>query len=519
MQQVVKKEQIQIIPDRFNKTYFQWIDNLRDWCISRQIWYGHQIPVYYCKQEKSKIINHKSKIVDCSQPIVSVKEITVCTLCGGAVAQDPDTLDTWFSSGLWTFSTLGWPDKKAKDLQTFHPTSVLETGYDILFFWVARMVLMSTYALGDVPFETVYLHGLVRDEQGRKMSKSLGNIIDPLDMIAKYGTDATRLSLMIGSTPGNDTKLSEAKVAGFRNFTNKLWNISRFMLLNIKKPTVDSRKPKAVTLADKWILARLDEVTKVVTKHLEEYNFSMAGELLRDFTWGDLADWYLEIAKIEARSTSSGQGDKEKILNYILNTILKLWHPFMPYVTEAIWTEIYGKKQMLMVEKWPSAANTLVNKKVMSDFAILQQIITRLRAVRTEYKIEPVKKVRVVVRGGKYETMIRQEAENIMELARLETLLIGKQAEKPAGAVGFVEKGVEVFVDLAGTVDVAAEKLRLQKEIDMVAPYVMSLEKKLSNDGFVKGAPAAVVEGEKKKLAEAKERLEKLRTQFNLLVS
>ncbi|MBP9695100.1 MAG: valine--tRNA ligase [Candidatus Magasanikbacteria bacterium] len=511
MQQVVKKEQIEIIPDRFNKTYFQWIDNLRDWCISRQIWYGHRVPVYYCKQEKSKIINHKSKIVDCGQPILSVKEITVCPLCGGAVAQDPDTLDTWFSSGLWTFSTLGWPDKKAKDFQTFHSTSVLETGYDILFFWVARMILMSTYALGDVPFKTVYLHGLVRDEQGRKMSKSLGNIIDPLDMIAKYGTDATRLSLMIGSTPGNDTKLSEAKVAGFRNFTNKLWNISRFMLLNIKKPNSKIQIPKTKTLADKWILARLSIVTKEVTKHLEEYNFSMAGELLRDFTWGDLADWYLEIAKIE--------GGKEKILNYILNTILKLWHPFMPYVTEAIWTEMYGKKQMLIVTPWPKALSSGSVKKIISDFSLVQDLITRLRAVRTEYKIEPVKKIRVVVRAGKYETLIRHEAENIMELARLESFVIGKRAEKPAGAVGFVEKGIEVFVDLAGTVDVAAEKTRLQKEIDTVAPYVMSLEKKLSNDGFVKGAPAVVVEGERKKLSEAKEKLEKLRTQFNLLVS
>jgi valyl-tRNA synthetase len=230
---------------------------------------------------------------------------------------------------------------------------------------------------------------------------------------------------------------------------------------------------------------------------------------LRDFTWGDLADWYLEIAKIE--------GNKEKILNYILNTILKLWHPFMPYVTEAIWTEIYGKKQMLMVTPWPKAVSSGSVKKIISDFSLVQDLITRLRAVRTEYKIEPVKKVRVVVRGGKYETLIRHEAENIMQLARLETLLVGKQAEKPAGAVGFVEKGVEVFVDLAGTVDVAAEKLRLQKEIDMVAPYVMSLEKKLDNVGFVKGAPTAVVEGERKKLAEAKERLEKLQQQINVL--
>ena len=352
-----KDDQIKIIPDHFEKTYFHWIDNLRDWCISRQIWYGHQIPVWYKGDEVY---------------------VGVEAPKGGEWQQDQDTLDTWFSSGLWTFSTLGYPDLKADDLENYHPTSVMETGYDILFFWVARMILMTTYVLGDIPFKTVYLHGLVRDEQGRKMSKSLGNVIDPLDMIAKYGTDATRLSLLLGNTPGNDMKLSEEKIAGFRNFTNKLWNISRFILLNIENPKMDVAIPEAKTLADEWILNGLNKTAREISENIEKFNFSMAGEKLRDFTWGELADWYLEIAKVE--------GGKSEILNYVLNTILKLWHPYMPFVTETIWQEVYGADKMLMVEPWVENGKTAAKPK---DFEIIKNIVTGIRSLRAEYRIEP----------------------------------------------------------------------------------------------------------------------------------
>ncbi|HYE59612.1 MAG TPA: valine--tRNA ligase [Candidatus Kapabacteria bacterium] len=486
MQTVVRNEQIAIVPERFVKTYFHWIDNLRDWCISRQIWYGHQIPVWYRGEEM----------------YVGVEAPE-----GSGWVQDPDTLDTWFSSGLWTFSTLGWPDD-TQDMRTFHPTSVLETGYDILFFWVARMILMTTYTLGEIPFETVYLHGLVRDEKGRKMSKSLGNIIDPLDMIEKYGTDATRLSLLVGGTPGNDMKLSEEKVAGFRNFTNKLWNISRFMLLNIEAPKADTKEPKAKTMADEWILERLQTVVNDTTKDLEQYQFSGAGERLRDFTWGELADWYLEIAKIE--------GEKSAILNYMLNTILKLWHPFMPFVTEAIWQEVYGKEEMLLVASWPKTEKA--KGKDIVAFSAIQNIITGIRSLRADYAIDPAKKLSVMMVPGKKKKEIKENEGVITSLARLSSLTIAEHAEKTPSMVGFVTGGVDVYVDLAGVVDVEKEKLRLQKEIDTVAPYVASIEKKLSNDGFVNNASPDVVEKERQKLDEAKEKLHKLHSQLASLI-
>ncbi|OGH73727.1 MAG: valine--tRNA ligase [Candidatus Magasanikbacteria bacterium RIFCSPHIGHO2_02_FULL_51_14] len=544
MQHVVKTGQIKIIPERFEKTYFHWIDNLRDWCISRQIWYGHRIPVYYCKQGNSNLeyrnskqfqnsnpkTNLKSKIknLKCDEPIVSVEEVSKCPNCGGPVEQDPDTLDTWFSSGLWTFSTLGWPEKREQgagnkeqknDLTAYHPTSVLETGHDILFFWVARMILMTTYALGEVPFRTVYLHGLVRDEQGRKMSKTLDNIIDPLDMIAKYGTDATRLSLLIGSTPGNDTKLSEAKVAGFRNFANKLWNISRFIIGKIQetnnKMQIDIEEPKGETLADFWILKKLQDIVVMTTRDIEEFNFSHAGEQLRDFTWSELADWYLEIAKIE--------GGKSDILNYILNTVLKLWHPFMPFVTEQIWSEIYSDTALLMIEHWPKVhilkpyPGYKERRSPYIEMPILKSMVTGIRSIRSDYKIEPAKKLRVVISAGTSVGLLEENKHVILGLARLENVTIAKKAEKPSGAVGFTESGVDVFVDLAGAVDVAKEKARIQKEMEKLAPHAEQLEKKMKNKEFIKHAPKEIVESEKKKMEEAREKLAKLQEQLEML--
>lgn len=501
MLKVVENKQIEIIPDRFEKVYFNWIKNLNDWCISRQIWYGHQIPVWY-KGKKIKV------------GIEAPKE--------EGWTQDPDTLDTWFSSGLWTFSTLGYPEKTA-DFKNFHPTSVLETGYDIIFFWVARMILMTTYALGDIPFEKVYLHGMVRDEQGRKMSKSLGNSIDPLDMIEKYGTDATRLSTLLGNTPGNDLKLSEEKIAGFRNFTNKLWNISRFMLLNIPQPQKDIKQPKGKTIADKWILGELNKIVAQVTDNLEKYNFSFSGEILRDFTWGELADWYLEIAKIEGSSKNplltkegagGGQNSKSEILNYILNTILKLWHPFMPYVTETIWQEVYGENEMLMVASWPK----MKIKENTESFSNIKDIITGIRATRADNKIEPAKKIKAVISAGQQKKLLSKNLEIIKGLGRLEELIIKKIAKKPKNYVGFVQGGVEIFLDVLGSVDLEKEKVRLEKEIEETEKYFVSLQTKLANQDFMAHAPVVVVEKEKTKLAETEEKINKLKNQFKNLV-
>ncbi len=493
MQHVVRAGDVKIVPNRFDKVYFHWIDNLRDWCISRQIWYGHRIPVWY-KED---------------QTYVDVKPPT-----GEGWQQDPDTLDTWFSSGLWTFSTLGYPDLDHSDLKTFHPTSVLETGYDILFFWVARMILMSTYAMGEIPFHTVYLHGLVRDEQGRKMSKSLGNVINPLDTIKQYGADATRLSLLIGNTPGNDTRLSEEKVAGFKNFTNKLWNISRFMLLNISETRTrfDGLEPK--TLSDKWILHELSEIIKKVTADLENYRFSAAGEALRDFTWNKLADWYLEIAKIE--------GSKSMILNFVLNNVLKLWHPFMPFVTEAIWSQVYGEEKMLMVEKWPEY-NFEMTEKEVKDFELIQNMITAVRALRAEYGITPDKKpdIHLITSEDKAEELFKllhPEDGNdavFMSLSRAQDLTIGYQMSEIWKTVSKIVGSVEVHVDMEGIVDAEKERARIEKEIAHVEPFVQALEKKLQNAKFVENAPEQVIETEKKKLVEAKEKLDKLKENFN----
>ncbi len=545
MQEVVHNKNIEIIPDRFNKTYFSWIDNLRDWCISRQIWFGHQIPVWYCmmcldeKKGIKKVVFYGENFdntavigkISSAKPIVAINKPDKCDECGcldqKLIIQDPDSLDTWFSAGLWTFSALGWPGK-LEDFKKYHPTSVLETGYDILFFWVARMILMTTYTLGEIPFKTVYLHGLVRDEQGRKMSKSLGNIIDPLDMIAKYGTDATRLSLLLGSTPGNDMKLSEEKIAGFRNFTNKLWNISRFVIggLKIDIKNWDSEKlPAAKTLADRWILARLHETIDSVTENIEKNNFSFAGETLRDFAWTDFADWYLEIAKIE--------GDKDEILLYVLTNLLKLWHPYMPFVTEAIWQEMFGAEKMLMVENWPKffnikeledgeevrelAKNLLEKIDDWKQFTLIQSIVVGIRALRNENKIEPVKMVKVLISAGNQKDLLIENNAVLKGLVRAEEIIVESELTKPETAVGFVETGVQVYVDLAGLVDKNKEKTRLEKEIATVAPYVESMNKKLSNTEFVNNAPPQVIDGERKKLADAEAKLSALKAQLATL--
>ena len=353
LKNVVKSNQIEIIPPKFEKTYFHWIDDLRDWCISRQIWYGHRIPVWYC--ENLKIRNNKSEIrSECGYPIVSVENITSCPYCSGTIQQDPDTLDTWFSSGLWTFSTLGWP-LETDDFKTYHPTNVLETGYDILFFWVARMILMSGFLLGDIPFKHIYLHGLVRDEKGQKMSKSIGNVIDPLDMIKKYGADATRLSLIIGTAPGNDLKLSEDKVRGYKYFANKVWNVARFVLSNIEDIDVNV-KPK-LREQDKKICKELNGLVVEITDYLENFKLYLAADKLYHYFWHTFADVIIEESKkILTEGDEEERRSVQWTLFYVFTTSLKLLHPFVPFVTEEIWSHLArgNHQKLLMVESWPS---------------------------------------------------------------------------------------------------------------------------------------------------------------------
>ncbi|TSC78742.1 MAG: valyl-tRNA synthetase [Parcubacteria group bacterium Gr01-1014_29] len=353
MQRVVENGQITILPKRFEKIYFHWINNLRDWCISRQLWYGHRIPVWYCVA-CGKNAKNEQDLQKCTRPIVSIEDLTACPHCGGAIRQDPDTLDTWFSSGLWTFSTLGYPEK-TNDLEQYHPTDVLETGYDILFFWVARMILMTGFLLGDIPFHTVYLHGLVRDAQGRKMSKSLGNIIDPLTMSEKYGADATRLSLLIGNAPGNDLKMSEDKIRGYRNFANKIWNASRFVITNTEEFSPATTEKINLTLRDKKILADVERLSKEITKDIENFRLYLAAEKTYHYFWHTFADNIIEEAKPRLKGTDTAdKTSAERMLYETLITLLKLLHPFMPFVTEAVWEKVPNNKDsLLMVEKWP----------------------------------------------------------------------------------------------------------------------------------------------------------------------
>ncbi len=481
---VVKSGLIKIVPERFEKTYYHWMENLHDWCISRQIWYGHRIPVWYKQDDREDIVVGKDKPE-------------------GNYVQDEDTLDTWFSSALWTFSTLGWPEK-TKDLELYHPTQVMETGYDILFFWVARMIIMTTYCLNEIPFETVYLHGLVRDEKGVKMSKSLDNALDPLDEIDKYGTDALRLSMLIGVTPGNDFKLFDQKIAAYRNFVNKLWNISRYVLTSVEEVKLMEKEPAGKTLADKWILSRLNTTIAEVNKQMDEYQFSAAGESLQQFTWNELADWYLEIAKVE--------GDKDEILLYILQVVLKLWHPFCPFVTEELWKNCKADK-MLIVSSWPQAGEK--DEIAEKDLEVVKEVITGIRSLRSENRIEPVKLVKVLVVNKKPE-IIDNQVEIIQKLARCEKIEVKEVSDKPENSLETQIGETKIYLDRSGIIDTDKERSRLNKEIKEVTGYIQTITSKLEGE-FSQNAPEKVIANEKDKLEAQKDKLQKLEEQLSNL--
>jgi valyl-tRNA synthetase len=473
--EVAKKKKINFIPLRFNKRYADWISNLHDWCISRQIWFGHDIPVWY-----------KDKKIYCE--INSPKE--------SGWIQDTDTLDTWFSSGMWTFSTLGWPDnfkngKKSGDLKKFHPTQVLETGYDILTLWVSRMIIMTIFALGEVPFENVYLHGLVLDKFGKKMSKSKGNGINPLDMIEKFGADAVRLSLLIGSTPGNDVRISEEKIASCRNFVTKLWNIYRYAFnVNTKFELVENIAKKDIrSLADKWIVSRLNFTLSEMKKCLDDYKFSLAGEKLQKFTWDELADWYVEIQKIEKN---------DKVLGYILDKILRLWHPFMPFVTEKIWQDLQAGKNLLMVQSWPEANRKLIDKKAEKEFEKIKNIISKVRTVRSNYHIEPVKILPACAN--------KVNAPEILE--RLARIKIEKNKPQNKKLLTVSVPGIFLELDIAEFMDTQKELKTIEKEIANLKNLISKNEAMLKNKNFVQNAPKEVIEINRQKLKEYQEKLQ-----------
>jgi valyl-tRNA synthetase len=519
--EAAKKKKINFIPFRFTKRYADWMTNLHDWCISRQIWFGHEIPVWY--EQKSKIKNQKSKFREGKIYVGINKPKT------GNWIQDPDTLDTWFSSGMWTFSTLGWPDtfkknKKSGDLARFHPTQVLETGYEILTLWVSRMIMMSLFAIGEIPFENVYLHGLILDKHGKKMSKSKGNGIDPIDMIDLFGTDAVRLSLLIGSTPGNNTRISEEKIASFRNFVTKLWNIYRYAAsVNKNFKLVEKISKKDIkTLSDRWIVSRINQLIDEVSADLEAYKFSMAGEKLERFTWDEFAAWYLEIHKIEKNDI---------ILGYVLDKILKLWHPFAPFATEKIYTDanlrMKGKStnentqkrnDLLMVAKWPTANKKMIDKKSEKEFADLQDIIGKIRNLRSSYHIDPG--ILISAQGKNFHPHTKDNhislrlrdnnfgvgVKNPEIIERLARVKFGVLSEKNEG-VTISGKHMKIVLDIAGMIDVGKEKERLQKEIINLDGLISKNDNLLKNKKFINSAPKDVIEQNKNKLLEYKIKL------------
>jgi len=491
--EVVKKGEIKIIPERFEKNYNNWTENLRDWCISRQLWFGHRIPIFYCEK--------------CGFTIASKISPEKCEKCAHNVFnQDPDTLDTWFSSGLWTFSTLGWPEQ-TEDLKYFHPTTVLETGFDILTFWVARMILMTSYVLNEKPFETVYLHGMIRDKIGRKMSKSLNNGIDPLIMIEKYGTDALRLSLILGNTPGNDLKIYEEKIEAQRNFINKIWNASRFALMNIEESDLKEEfsDNDIKTDLDKWMITKLNKLIKNCRTNLDEYKLSEAGNEIYDFFWNTFCDWYLEMSKGELKNT--------KLLTHSLELLLKILHPYTPFVTEKIW-ESLGKKSLLMSETYPEYKEERIFEKETENIDKIKSIIENIRSIRAELKIAPAKKINANVYSELGLEKIKENEEIIKRLARLENIKYISEREKSKDYKYFVCKDIEVYLPLKDMIDIEEEKNNLKKSIEEKKSYLAQLNTKLENKNFVSNAPESVVKDNIQKKEETEALIDKLSKQL-----
>ena len=510
----VRDGRIKFVPERFTKIYCQWLDNIRDWCISRQLWWGHRIPAWYCD--------------DCGETTVSRDDICQCPKCGSKnVRQDEDVLDTWFSSGLWPFETMGWPEETS-ELKHFYPTATLVTGYDIIFFWVARMVMMGMEFGKDIPFKTVYIHGLVRDSQGRKMSKSLGNGIDPLEMIEEYGADSLRFMLITGNTPGNDMRFYNERVESARNFANKLWNASRFMLMNLEgfdKSFVPAAED--YTMADKWILSRFAKTAQGVTENLEKYELGEAGRLIYEFIWSEFCDWYIELSKARLYDKENVKPRKtaQYVLGYVLERTLRLLHPFMPFITEEIWQHIPHEGKSIMVSQWPAEDKTiadLIDEASESSMTTIMETIKTIRALRLEVNAAPSKKSEVVLNFTD-ESLRQVFADNegyLTVLASAEPVThMAAGAEKPENAMAGVVNGVEIFLPLKDLIDVEKETARLNGEMAKLEKEISRLDKKLSNQGFLAKAPADVVAGEKEKLAGYQEKMDAVKARLEDLAA
>lgn len=498
----VEESDINFVPDRFSKVYMNWMNNIRDWCISRQLWWGHRIPVYYCN--------------DCDKVIVSKKEPESCPKCGSNnLKQDEDVLDTWFSSALWPFSTLGWPEDTA-DLADFYPTDVLVTGRDIIFFWVARMIFMGLKFQDEKPFSDIYIHGLIRDGQGRKMSKSLGNGIDPLDIIDQFGADALRFTLITGNTPGNDMRFREERLEASRNFANKIWNASRFVLMNLDDFDLD-RLDKAdlkATLADDWMQSRLNTVAAEIDDALERYDFGEMASSLYDFIWNEFCDWYIELLKARFYQDEDPQA-KLTAQYYALTTLeslLRLLHPVMPFITEEIWQKLPGTEGTIMRAKYPVQLKSALDKNAEDKMELIMSVIKSVRNIRNEMKVNPGRRIKALFAAPKSKIDILKEGkEYIANLARIKEIIIGgDEIERPDKVSTSIVKEIEVILPLEGMIDLDKEIKRMEKEIEEMEFEIKRAKGKLNNDGFVNNAPADLVEAERKKVVEYKEKKEKL---------
>lgn len=499
--EVVRNGEVKFVPERFDKTYFHWMENIKDWCISRQLWWGHRIPAYYCD--------------DCGEVMVSAQEVHTCSKCGSNhVHQDPDTLDTWFSSALWPFSTLGYPDD-TKELEYFYPTDTLVTGYDIIFFWVARMIFSGVEHMGQVPFHTVLIHGLVRDAQGRKMSKSLGNGIDPLLVIDQYGADALRFTLATGNAPGNDMRFSDEKVKASRNFANKLWNAARFVLMYLGNDYNYPGLPKDLAIEDKWILSKVNTLAKEVTDNLERFELGIAVAKLYDFIWDVFCDWYIEIAKIRLQS-GEGADTAKAVLVYVLTDILKLLHPFMPFITEEIYQAIPHDTESIMISKWPEYDPTL---SFADEEAQMEKIMDAIRAIRNrraEMNIPPSKKSKVYVETA-FSDVFAVGSEFIKRLAYASDVEIADAFGDLGNTVTIVTNDAKIYIPLGDLVDFEAEAKRLQKELAAAEEKLAFINKKLDNPGFVNKAPEKVVQQNRDEAAKLTEKIANLRSSLENL--
>ncbi|HQD41485.1 MAG TPA: valine--tRNA ligase [Bacillota bacterium] len=508
----VKDGDIRFVPQRFEKIYFHWMENIKDWCISRQLWWGHRIPAYYC--------------CECGEMMVRREQPTECAKCGSKrIEQDPDTLDTWFSSGLWPFSTLGWPEK-TKDLEYFYPTSVLVTGYDIIFFWVARMIVSALDQMKEKPFSDVLIHGLVRDAEGRKMSKSLGNGIDPLEIIEEYSADALRFTLATGNAPGNDMRFRMERVEASGNFANKLWNASRFVLMNLEGhdlADIDRGLDReGLELSDRWLLSRLDSLIAEVEDSMQKYELGIAAQKLYDFIWGEYCDWYIELVKHRLYDRGSKTGDTaRRVLHYGLDRLLRLLHPFMPFITEEIWQHLPHEGETITLAEWPKSDGSFRDEKAEQQMEAIMEAIRAIRNIRAEMDVAPSRKANVIIVSERKETrdLFANNSVYIERLAAASRVTVREdKGGIPSDAVSAVIEGAQIYIPMEELLDIEKEIERLEREKERLEKELERVNGKLSNKGFVEKAPAEVVDAEKEKLKKYQDMMAKVQERLKSLV-